>query len=297
MKEKILQSKLLKLIENGKFYESIKKKDELYKLIIFDKETNMFPEFPIDKLLRKKYTISASNVIKSLTFCELVSGKIIKNISLENKDRLYPDCILYNKETEQVILIENKTNKKTERETITELLGYSQEIFNHLPFLSNCELNYVVISTEFSTLLDHATASMVLLNNQNLLCLKPIDTDDELTFEVHYPNSWTEIGQDYLPKNSFGSYTLCLYNKENVSEKINKRSLLAIAKDLILTEATNSKTHGFMIIWQDGINFADHDYAISIYLLNPFVFIPRALENDFILNEESERVRLHFDVA
>lgn len=294
MKEKTLQEKLVELIENKKLYESISGMDNLEKHFYVDKTGNTLPNFPIDMLLRKRYVNAAKNILDSLGFYDLVSGKIIKNISLNNQDRLFPDCILFNKEKKEIILIENKTNKKTEREAITELLGYSQEIFNHLPFLSHGEINYIVISTEFNTLLDHAVASMILFNNLNILCLIPSLKGNQLSLKIHYPNAWTDIGENYLPKNAFVGNTLYLYDKEEDIEGHKIQTLLTIAKDLLLLEANRLRTHGFFLIWEDELQFTGGKYAISIYLLNPYVFIPEALKNKFILNEESELFRFIF---
>ena len=289
MSEEILQKKLVELIEKEQFYEAIENKQNLDELIKNSKRKNLIPTFPLDLLLERRYLEAAMKVVEALVSYELVSGKIIKNISLDKKERLYPDCILYNKESEQIILIENKTSGQTEREAITELTGYSQEIFNHLPFLSNEELNYIVISTDFNTLLNHSVSSMIL-NNQNVLCLKPyLDKNEGLKFKIHFPQSWTDIGQGILPPSAFVSYTMCLYEKEEI--KIDGDYIFTIIKDLILTEAIKAKTHGFVLIWEDGLSLAGNKYAISIYILNPYAFVPKALENGFVLNKKSELLK------
>ena len=234
MSEEILQKKLVELIEKEQFYEAIENKQNLDELIKNSKRKNLIPTFPLDLLLERRYLEAAMKVVEALVSYELVSGKIIKNISLDKKERLYPDCILYNKESEQIILIENKTSGQTEREAITELTGYSQEIFNHLPFLSNEELNYIVISTDFNTLLNHSVSSMIL-NNQNVLCLKPyLDKNEGLKFKIQKPmlNFDLEIrGEKIFHKASLRKITE-IHKEKNLQivAKINTRVFLPFGK-------------------------------------------------------------------
>ncbi len=61
--------------------------------------------------------------------------------------------------TNAVCLIKPKKSMLTAHRAITELLGYKHEIKNHLPLLAIQDLNWVLISSEWSTLLGHGAAS------------------------------------------------------------------------------------------------------------------------------------------
>jgi len=143
MEEYFLQEKLIEKIKDESFLESIGNIKSLDEAVRIDHDPNTIPDFSIDHLLKRKYSKSAKRVLETLTCYELISGDKIKNISLDKNERLFPDCLLFNYETNEVIVIENKISKQTEREAVTELLGYSQEIRNSLPFISDFDISYI----------------------------------------------------------------------------------------------------------------------------------------------------------
>ena len=99
---------------------------------------------------------------------------------------------------------------------MTELLAYGQEIRNILPFISDFDISYIIISTEFNTLLDHSISSQILSSESKILCLKVTENNEQVNFDVHFPKSWSNIGQNGLPASAFMSYTLCLKKKEDI---------------------------------------------------------------------------------
>lgn len=138
MRERALQEWLVEIVKSDSIINRITGIDRLNEAIQIEDDFQFVPQFAIDRLLKQKYSHAAKRVVNNLKGeFDLVSGEIIQNISLSKSERLLPDLILFNPEKCQVVLIENKTNHKTEREAITELFGYAHEIKNHLPFLSN----------------------------------------------------------------------------------------------------------------------------------------------------------------
>src|SRR5665648_194260 len=271
MEESFLQEILIEKIKTESFLESIGNIQSLEDALKIDHDPNTIPDFSIDHLLKRKYSKSAKSVLKTLTCYELISGDKIKNISLDKSERLFPDCLLFNYETNEIVVIENKISKQTEREAVTELLGYSQEIRNNLPFISDFDISYIIISTEFNTLLDHSISAQILSTESKILCLKATENKQQVDFDVHFPKSWTNIGQDVLPASSFMSYTLCLKKKNDVD--ISYANIVQLATDLISFDANQNKCSGFCIAWENGIaDCFDFDFGISIYSINPFVF-------------------------
>lgn len=286
MEESFLQEKLIEKIKDESFLESIGNIQSLDEALRIDHDPNTIPDFSIDHLLKRKYSKSAKSVLETLTCYELISGDKIKNISLDMSERLFPDCLLFNYETNEVIVIENKISKQTEREAVTELLGYSQEIRNSLPFISDFDISYIIISTEFNTLLDHSISSQILSTESKILCLKAIENKQQVDFDVHIPNSWTNIGQNNLPPSSFMSYTLTLQKRNDFD--ISFTNIVQLATDLINFDANQNKCSGFCIAWENGIDDYSHfDFGITIYTINPFVFLPNAVELGFDINENS----------
>jgi hypothetical protein len=66
---------------------------------------------------------------------------------------LFPDLVLVSDEDNKIIIVEIKRSNQTAREALTELLAYDHEVKNLLPFLSNFEVLFCIISTDYSTLL------------------------------------------------------------------------------------------------------------------------------------------------
>lgn len=91
-----------------------------------------------------------------------------------------------------MVLFEIKRSRVAARETATELLAYEHEIRNQLPFIGRSEVNLVVVSSDFSPLLDHAVTSLVAWHHLQVLCLR---VDDNGGYVVHLPTAWTTFGQ------------------------------------------------------------------------------------------------------
>lgn len=273
--EKDLQEKIIKLINDEEFYDSILGKDSVNDALNSYSDENIIPHLSIDDLLKKKYSKAAKSVLESLPACELVTGDVIKDISMTAGEKLFPDVILFNYESNQVILIENKINGKTAREAVTEIYGYINEIRNHLPFASNFDISVIIVSTIFNTLLDHSVSSNILSSNVNLLCLVPID-ENELKFNIHFPKSWNDIGQNNMPENSMVSYSWCL-KKKFPKLDINYMSILNLARDQIVSAANRMASSGFVLIWKNCLfEDSESEFVITNYVINPFAFLPNA---------------------
>lgn len=276
IKENELQKIILNLIQNDELYARIINCDEVNDILKIDENEDFIPNLSIDYMLKYQYLQSARNVLEAINGeLQVITGDVIKNISLNASERLMPDFILVNESSGQIIIIELKRDSQSEREAITEILGYAQEVKNHLPFLSEYDLLYIIVSTNFDTLLKHSVSSLILNGTTNLLCLKPDVNNESCDFEVFIPDSWTDICQSFIPPEAFSSYTLVLYNEKNKwpSDKYEGLMLLETACELIARHADRTKSHGFCIAWE---NCYDRDnyspYCITIFVLNPRSF-------------------------
>ena len=126
--------------------------------VLAERDKNIaFPQFSIDHLSRLKAIDAGASVLKALSFPVLLTSD--QNISVTKGERLRPDLVCMNPEQESVILFELKKSSQTGREALTELLAYEQELKNLMPLLSNYDFNFVLISPEWSTLMDHAVSA------------------------------------------------------------------------------------------------------------------------------------------
>ncbi|HDR8434267.1 TPA: hypothetical protein QC285_004071 [Bacillus cereus] len=287
MKESDVQELLVNIIEKGQFLTSINGINEIKKIEDLNHNPEYIPNLSVDYMLRYNYAKGAMRVINSLHGeLKIINGKKIRNISIDKKDRLFPDFILVNEELKKFILIELKTNGQTEREAVTELMAYSQEIKNQLPFLTNYDLNYVLISTDFNTLLDHSVGQMVLEDNQNLLCIKINPKVKPLNLSVYVPDSWTDLRMAYIPESTFFSVSIALYEKMDGSsfEDIETEFILENAIDMFCYEANRANAHGFCMGWE---NVHANTYILTFYIINPYKLNETFFRNRADINLEN----------
>ena len=159
----VKENKIQKWLEKDyqKIRNLIQNTDIFYKL-----ETNQIPYFSIDYLIKQKVAKSAKYVYDLLDDVDLVIAN--KNISLEKSERLYPDLLLFSPDTSTFFIVEIKRGDKTERETITEILAYEHELKNLFPYLSSFEVCFVIIASDYNTLLSHSIYSLSIWQNKNV---------------------------------------------------------------------------------------------------------------------------------
>ena len=236
-------------------------------------------------------------MLKSLHLLTLLSGD--KDISITREESLRPDLACINQELESVVLFELKKSGQTGRQALTELLAYEQEIKNHLPLLSNYDFNFVLVSPEWTTLMDHAVSSAIAWSNRKILCLIPSLKGNELRLETHIPVAWKVTGSVYFPPEAMPCVTVCLYNKnaydvavaearsegreeetaESELEKLDRAdegdqldSRIWTALEVIAREGDRLGSHGFALLWRDHHPASLTDYNITVCGVSPFAF-------------------------
>lgn len=277
MNETELQSQIIKRINDDGIYRLINNREEFISIATTISRDDFQRYFSINYIIREKYFGYSKIILEGLNSeIEIVNGSTIKNISLDYKEKLYPDIILYNYENSKYFILELKRSSKAEREAVTELLGYRLELKNHLPFINNGDIPLIIVSTEFNILLLHSVASLIL-DNIPILCLKPIISDDIfIGFDIVDISAWSNIGVESLNSQSFEGRTICLYGKDD--NEINKDVIyddLNIAVDILKNDANRIGSHGFCVIWENygakGISSQTAtDYFISVFTINPY---------------------------
>lgn len=200
--------------------------------------------------------------------------------------RLYPDILTFGSD-QKFYLFELKVGEKTERETVTELMAYRQEIRNHLPLLGKNEICFIIISDEYSVLLRHAVMSLVY-ENIPITCLKPIydNKQNEINqYQVVNIVDWTELNIE-ITKQLFEGYSILWYSKNN-KEKIDLAKFTSerlFAVDYLKNEAVKNGQNGFAYVWDrdehDSALYATgSDFGVTVFAINSYALVYPVLVN------------------
>lgn len=259
--ERKIHDDILALIEKNEFGNKISEKSELYAAIDTLKNQEFIPSFSLDYLGRRKLLNSAGYILPKLNLLDLVSSD--KSISREKGEVLRPDIVAYNPEENCFVIVEVKKEKQTARETMTELMAYEQEIQNHMPFCSNLDVLYVVVSPEWSTLLDHSIVSAVTWSSRKILALNyDVDTGD---VSIYLPDAWSRLGTPLLPQDGGPTVTL-ICDGLNSDEP---EQALFNAIDLLKEFADRENISGFCYLWRDWHPLFGNKWNISVCIVNP----------------------------
>lgn len=276
----------MKIVKEDKIQKWIEKDyQNLRNLIqntdIFDKlETNQIPYFSIDYLIKQKVAKSAKYVYDLLDDVDLVIAN--KNISLEKSEGLYPDLLLFSPDTSTFFIVEIKRGDKTERETITELLAYEQELKNLFPYLSSFEVCFVIIASDYNTLLSHSIYSLAIWQNKNVLPIK-IDGIESENYEdwnlsLHIPKAWSLLSQESFNAENIFTVNLVLEDKDayngkrvDVKNKDDNLEILYRGMELIVKDAERNGVNGFVLL-NRLTSSSLANWCITIGVINPFEF-------------------------
>ncbi|MCU4436092.1 hypothetical protein KTH93_11495 [Acinetobacter bereziniae] len=251
--ESVVSDWLTKIIEKDELLENIKNLEYIQEIMDLNfKNDSFLPSFGFDQITRIGNLTSFKNVINSLGLLEIIS--VNKSFSLKTGEILKPDLICFNAETRSFVIFEIKRDSLTERQAITELAGYEQELRNILPFSSDCEINLVLISTEWDDLLSHAISSYNTWGKKNCLAIK-LNQIDKKNFELNIlmPNSWTFRGGIGLPKESLQTIDILLTSNEQNENETESfiPAKIYLALKMIAKQSDLNGINGFISLWKD----------------------------------------------
>jgi hypothetical protein len=287
--ERKLQQLIVDLIKNDALSSAIEGAEAIQDLVEQRKNENVFPIFSMDHLVRMSCAEAAAHGLNSLTNLVLLTGD--QNISITDREALRPDIVCYNPEGETLILIELKKSSQAGRQALTELIAYEQELKNQLPFLSDYETVYVLISTEWSTLIDHAVASAVTWSGRQLLCLDATVTGNDVSLKPRLPGAWHITGSANFPAHSLPCVTYCLYDykpSDKAHDGLDMRLLSAL--NLMAREGDRIGGHGFALLWRDHLGISQAEYNITVCGVAPFEFYKAMRERGVIGSAQGELI-------
>ena len=273
LSEREIQDALQRLLGEGGFYNAIDGKSELARALEAIDSEFLLPSFPLDYLVWKRFLLAAASILGRLKSPTIVSTAR-SSISWDKKERLFPDFLLCDEDLAVFTAVEIKSSRQTEREAITELLGYDHEIRNHLPFSSNSDVGLVIVSTEFGPLLSHSLAALVVWERREVLCLKVRVAAGKIQFAVHLPDPWTAVGQRSLSGKALMTSTLCLYEAAATDPSRWERVLLPAAS-LLARESERSSSSGFLLLWEDSWypDVTSTPFNLTVGWINPYAFL------------------------
>lgn len=285
--EREIQDWLQQTISSGQLINLIAGQDQLENALQSSEAIDWWPSFPIDYLSRLRTLKSAKAVLAELNCLELVSTST-KSISRTKRESLFVDLLYAVPEGSRFIAIEIKKDRATARETATELLAYEHEILNHAPFASANDILMVVVSREFSPLLDHAIAGLITWGRKRILCLRVTGSADDRGLTIHLPKAWEAIGQKTLPATGIQIAQLCPYPHSNLTnEQI--YDICETAVNLMAREAERAGASGFAMIVEDHFypGLTSSPYSIIAGAVNPYSFLPEAQEEGLVAENTS----------
>lgn len=247
--EKEIQAFIEKTIQNGELHRRIPGRDDLEKAALAHQSADFVANFNLDYLLRVKSIASSSAVLEMLQDVDIVSTSR-NNISSERGERLFPDLVLVSRTTGHIIILEIKRDNQTSREALTELLAYEQEIRNQLPYLSNSQIAFVLVSSEYPVLLSHAIGQAVLWQDKNILSLHVTEANDDFAVAITHPVGWSSTRLNFVPANCFEIAELTVEARSDQESEILDALVLDMTYE-ISRQGDQSGGHGFVLVSND----------------------------------------------
>jgi hypothetical protein len=258
---------LIKLIETEQLIDAIKGKDGFRKISDATRQNDFIETFSIDSLSRLASAAAADHVLGNLNTLNLIT--VNKSISITAGQVLRPDILCFNPERKTLIVFEVKRATDTERQTVTELAGYEQELRNMLPFLGNFEICFVVVAKDWSTLLDHAVGNMNAWSGKQCLALKVDISTDPFQLSCHLPDAWHMTGSFGLPPEALHAIDVYLVEEESDTSEDWPPRCVMTAMDIIARAGDRAGSHGFMMLWKDVNGMGRGRWSLTLCAIDP----------------------------
>jgi hypothetical protein len=246
--------------------------------------TVQFPQFSVDHLSRRACISAGRRVLRSFEYLDVLTAD--QNVSLTAKEVMRPDIVCINVEQQSIVMFELKVAAGAGRQALTELIAYEQELKNTLPFLAEYDVCHVLVSPEWSTLMDHSVASSVTWSGRQILCLQAGLEKGVLTLETRIPEAWKITGSAHFPELALPCVTVCLYDLDAYAQKDATESdgkaaegsgdeldnRIWTALSVIAREGDRIGGHGFALLWKDTSSISLTSYNITVCGVAPVEF-------------------------
>lgn len=225
---------------------------------------------------------SFKTCIKSLYITHTMSEN--ENISVDGQDILKPDFLLYAPETESIVIVELKNLQQTTRQAGTEISAYACEVRSSVPFIADGDMVSVIVSPFWPALLKHHVRQEILWQGKNVICLRPVKTDNGVRLEILDPSELRDDAVELrVPPEYLGGYQICLYDDELYSQTPDKTRLdkhveqFKTALNAMASTGARLNSHGFAFLWRDNWKLSLAPYSITTMNFAPFQSVERFL--------------------
>lgn len=267
-------------------------KDDCYGLADLIIGDDALDSYKPSKIEEEKVKNSYEECLSALYCNEIISKD--ENISLKIGETLRPDILLYSPEQEGVVLVELKNIKGPSRQAGTEIGAYSGELRTYMPFLSDGDLYRIIVSPVWPVLLRHYVFHEIFWQNQNILCLEPVETTDGIKLKIVEINAILEADTaTKISSKHITGYQLCLYDDERYKKDGDRQRLdkylpqMEAALNAMAIEGEAQNGNGFAFLWKENNDQSLSPYNISVFNLAPFQSIERFLHEVKDLDELS----------
>ncbi|MGI8463890.1 hypothetical protein [Pectobacterium punjabense] len=253
IKCKISESELQKWFELRSREQNICEK--IVNIEELNKKTPYIKEYYRESERTKKEGLyRAKEVYNALFDSKHLSGNL--NISTADSTQMRPDLTLISPDA-NYILVELKTEKKAERQTVQELLAYSAAIKIQRQFMN--EFMFVIVASHWDTLLTAAVQAMIM-DEKKILPLKVSRCPDRNEFELYINIEVFDFifSKPYDPFKAMHTYTKAttIYDiRKHNKEYITTRSIVCnYLKEIaigIKKECKKINQSGFVVFFSD----------------------------------------------
>ncbi|MCC8592694.1 hypothetical protein [Xanthomonas euvesicatoria] len=288
---------LVTQIQDGLLLDEIDGRDSITALAGMGSQENFLPAFGIDHFSRRASADAAANVLEHLGSLEIIS--VDTSISLTTGEVLRPDILCFNQETRTLVVFEVKRATDTERQTVTELAGYEQELRNAAPFLGTYDVLFVVVAANWSPLLTHAVGNMNAWSGKQYLGLKIAPATSGFRLTVEIPEAWHLTGALCLPGEALPSIDLYLWPKDHETCRSDDQEgcgaaadlggvddasryparIVLTAMEMIAREGDRTGAHGFMMLWRDAGAYGSGCWCLTLTTVDPYAMSAWATDN------------------
>lgn len=225
------------------------------------------------------------------------------NISAKKGEVLKPDFILYDAETQSVIILELKAKKAPTREAGTETNAYAAELRSYFPLMAQGDMIIVVVSEEWPPLLRHYISNEVFWLQNKVIGLKPVMENGEIRLQADPISEY--MTEDYVfpvSERHVGGYELCLYDNSLYDRRLPRlpRSRLddfvpqmKSALCAIAARGASHRGHGFGFLWKDTAKASLAPYHITLGTFATFQSLEQIL---FTAEEYSSFTRVALEM-
>jgi hypothetical protein len=255
-------------------------------------------------------SVEEGYITKSYKFClDALNFNIVisanENISLDPGDILKPDFLLYSSENEAVVVVELKNQSGPTRQAGTELGAYTAELKQYLPFIAGSDVISIVVSPDWPVLLRHYIFNEIVWGNKRVVCLRPIQKDDQIKLELVPPEELVEGNLNVLLSDEhLGGFNVSLYDMELYSGGPRERisayiEQMQTATKYIAAKGRAQSNNGFAFLWKNERTETLAPYFITVVNVAPFKMLERfvrtlPIEDDCMLDRIIKNVVIEY---